>query len=127
MARIETENNDTFDVAEAGGHGIQLAITSSEFGIDTNTAHLLTPSEARRIATALITMANKVDAGQSVAEDPIRPEVVTLLAELDTNGTPAQWAHLDGRPLTAEELDTALSATAAELEAAAARMRGNDH
>ncbi|NUV60656.1 hypothetical protein [Streptomyces sp. CAI-85] len=125
MARIQTDNGDTFEIAETRAHddgtGIQLVITTSEFGIDTNTAHLLTPSEARRIATALTTMANTIDANESV-----RPEVVTLLAGLDAHGSPDQWTHSNGRPLTDAERDTALSATAAELEAAAVRLRDDN-
>lgn len=49
----------------------------------------------------------------------IRPEVVTLLTGLDlTAGAPHTWTHhRDGRPISPEELDLALSATREELVA----------
>jgi hypothetical protein len=59
MARIETENGDTFEIAEATRQGDESGV---HFEIDGAGAYLLTPSEARRIATVLTTMANKVDA-----------------------------------------------------------------
>lgn len=58
MARIHTENGDTFDIAEAG----RADESGVHFEIEDAGAYLLTSSEARRIATALTTMANKVDA-----------------------------------------------------------------
>lgn len=49
----------------------------------------------------------------------IRPDVVTLLTGLDlTAGAPHDWTHhRDGRPVTPEERDLALSATREELVA----------
>lgn len=58
MARIETENGDTFDIAEAtldGESGVH-------FEIEDAGAFLLTSAEARRIGMALTTLANKIDA-----------------------------------------------------------------
>lgn len=59
MARIETENGDTFEIAEGARGGDESGV---HFEIDGAAAYLLTASEARRIATALTTMANKIDA-----------------------------------------------------------------
>jgi hypothetical protein len=119
MARIETENGDTFEIAKASMQGTEggVFLTAGDTG-----PYWLTPSEARRIATALTTMADTIDAPESV-----RPEVVGLLASIDPHGTPDQWTHADGRPLTDDERNTALSATAAELQAAAAQLRDDQH
>jgi hypothetical protein len=52
-----------------------------------------------------------------MSETSIRPEVVALFADLDLKGTPDQWTHMDGSPVTRDELDLALSATRDELVA----------
>jgi hypothetical protein len=53
----------------------------------------------------------------------IRPEVVSLLFSADTGGPLDSWSHDGGRPLTISERELLLSATPAEYEAAADRLR----
>lgn len=59
MARIETENGDTFEIAEATMQGDESGI---HLAVEDGGTYWLTASEARRIATALNTMANRIDA-----------------------------------------------------------------
>lgn len=48
-----------------------------------------------------------------------RPEVVELLTDLrmDADVSPHKWTHEDGRPITREELNLAMSATFEEMRA----------
>lgn len=66
MARVRTENGDTFEIAEAtvdgSQSGVHLEVKGSELGIETRAAYLLTSAEARRIGMALTTLANQIDA-----------------------------------------------------------------
>lgn len=61
----------------------------------------------------------------TVPEPTIRPDVVALLADIDTSARP--WTHTNGHALTDTELDLAMSATPAELHAAAHRARADAH
>lgn len=54
-----------------------------------------------------------------MSEQPkIRPEVVALFAGISNlDSGPNQWQHADGRPLTRDERELALSATYDEIQA----------
>lgn len=52
-----------------------------------------------------------------MSDPKIRPEVVSLLADIVPVGPTSTWKHNDGRPVTAEELALVMSANFQELEA----------